>query len=706
MWECDTESRHGNTYLLSGDVEITFSGRHLRADSVELNKDTGDVEAHGHLRLTDAAHDTTLNASRATYNLRTGTGRFYDATGSVGLHREVAQSATAHISLENDNPFLFSGRVVEKTGPENFTIYDGTVTSCQLQHPDWLFSAHRLAVANGTVRSSNATFHLLGLPLLYFPYLKIPAAAEQRQSGLLIPELPSESTTKGIMTGEQVYLTLGRSADLTMGLQYFSQRGFAESGTIRYRGNGLDFLAVHGSALQDRGYYPNPTTYVQQGGQDLTAAFRKQLAPDVRVVGDGEYLSSYIYREAFTGNFNQAVSSDITSIAFVTRQTDGWSMDARAERYQGLKQVPLNGSPGEQVHILHVPSFDFDGIDRRIAGTPFTWTLNASVSGLKRAQPNFTSSGITERVDLRPELSLPLHFEGWNLHASIAARETFYSRSRQTPYPAGVPPIELTTPLNRADMEAEIALRPPAIERDFAVPAKLQHLFGTEVRHTVEPEITYRDVRGVNNFLGILRFDDVDLVSDTNEVEYGATQHLYFRPAPRPQPHLPADCPAAAVAKPGAEATPATEPEHTSEGIQPGTEDEQVPDVLSPTPSDSTDANGIPSPAANAPDLPTRTHARHASHCLPPPQTAQQPLISWRLTQRVFVDETFGHAIVQNRRNIFETTLSLSGVAFLTEPRRISPLVSRLRLRTSGHTDLEWDFDYDTGAKKFTSTLR
>ena len=27
-----------------------------------------------------------------------------------------------------------------------------------------------------------------------------------------------------------------------------------------------------------------------------------------------------------------------------------------------------------------------------------------------------------------------------------------------------------------------------------------------------------------------------------------------------------------------------------------------------------------------------------------------------------------------------------------------------MRFRTSGHTDVEWDFDYDTGAKKYTSS--
>ena len=706
VWECDTQSRHGEDYLLAGDVEITYGTRHLRADTVRLDNETGEIEATGHLRLTDTANDETINASHGTYNLRSGTGRFYDAAGSAGLHRDTppqsasASSATAtgRLGLQNSNPFLFSGRILEKTGPEDYTLYDGTVTSCLLPRPDWLFSSRRLVLAGGKVHSADATFRLLGVPILFFPYLTAPATGQGRQSGLLIPVL-GDSSTKGITVGENAYITLGRSADLTVGTVYYSLRGFSESGTFRYRGHNLDFITGHVSALQDRGYTASNGVFVNQGGEDLTAAFRRQLTPNLRAVGDGEYLSSYIYREAFTDSFNQAVSSDITSIAFVTEQTRGWSVDGRADRYQGLKQVPIGSSLGEQVHILHVPSVDLDGIERSIPGTPFVWSLDASIAGLKRAQPNFTSSGIVERVDVRPELSLPLHFAGWNLRASLASRETFYSRSRKTPYGAGAAPVQLTTPLNRADLETEVSLRPPTLERSFAVPARLTKLFGAEVRHTLEPELTYRDVRGVNNFLGVLRFDDADLVSDTNEVQYGLTQHLYFRPQPKSTPPLPPDCPALA---PRTSEPPS---DFTTAGAQAPTEDQGTPDVLDPTPADSTDANGIPIASAQAPDTPTRTHTHHAAaHCTPPSVSAQQPLLSWRLTQRVFLDETFGHAIIQNRRNIFDTTLSLSGIAFLTEPRRISPLVSRLRLRTSGHTDAEWDFDYDTGAKKFTSS--
>jgi len=53
--------------------------------------------------------------------------------------------------------------------------------------------------------------------------------------------------------------------------------------------------------------------------------------------------------------------------------------------------------------------------------------------------------------------------------------------------------------------------------------------------------------------------------------------------------------------------------------------------------------------------------------------------------------------------NIFDSTLSLSGVAFLTEASRDLAAYLGLRVQTSDKTDIEWDFDYDTGAKKFTA---
>ena len=101
---------------------------------------------------------------------------------------------------------------------------------------------------------------------------------------------------------DRAYLTLGRSADLTIGTLYYSLRGFSENGTFRYRGPGDDFLTAHFSALQDRGFVApsvnaagvTTNVYTNQGGEDVTAGFRRQLTPHTRVAADAEYLSTYV----------------------------------------------------------------------------------------------------------------------------------------------------------------------------------------------------------------------------------------------------------------------------------------------------------------------------------------------------------------------------------------------------------------------------
>ena len=70
-------------------------------------------------------------------------------------------------------------------------------------------------------------------------------------------------------------------------------------------------------------------------------------------------------------------------------------------------------------------------------------------------------------------------------------------------------------------------------------------------------------------------------------------------------------------------------------------------------------------------------------------------IFTWAMTQKYFLDPTFGGALVTGQRNVFTTTEDLTGIAFITQPRHLSPLVSRMRVATSSRTDTEWDLDYD-----------
>ena len=53
--------------------------------------------------------------------------------------------------------------------------------------------------------------------------------------------------------------------------------------------------------------------------------------------------------------------------------------------------------------------------------------------------------------------------------------------------------------LSRADFEVGVDLRAPVIERTFDSPS-VEKMFGHDVKHTIEPEFTYRYVTGINNF--------------------------------------------------------------------------------------------------------------------------------------------------------------------------------------------------------------
>ena len=629
------QSRSGEEVLLEGDVHIQYGSYSLDADRITYNDATGDASATGHIHIQSANGDETIRASHAELNIRNETGSFYDVEGSIGLRSTLRGNI-----YTNDNPFLFTGRRVVKTGPAAFDIYDGTVTSCQLPRPDWQLVSHHFAIANGKAKASRTTFRLFNLPIVFFPYVTQPTSEGQRQSGFMIPVVGS-SSKKGFVLGEEIFMTLGRSADLTVGAQYYSSRGWQQSANFRYRGNGQDFVNARYSGLFDRGYYQagvdannNPTqTYVNQGGEDILLSGRKDVSDHTRFAGNAEYLSSYIYREAFTDNFNQAVSSDITSYAYGTHQRDGYVASAEFDRYQGLKVVRT----GDQIRIFHAPLLQGEVLERRLGNTPFVWSATSQYTALKRtqgtplAQTGFASDFVS-RVDVHPRLSLPFALGGFHFRPSVGLRDTWYQHSRAATALPGPPPSERAAALNRLLTEAEFELRAPVLERTFDT-GVFSRFLGRQAKHTIEPELHYRYASGVGDFSRTLRFDDTDVVSNKNELEYGFVQRLFLRPSKT------RDC---------------------------------SPDE---TPSETDGTCG-----------------------------GARETLRWKLVQRTYFDPTFGGVIVNGRRNVLDTTLDLSGVAFLTDSRAASPIVSEMKLSATDHIDLEWDMNYDTHAGKFTQS--
>jgi len=636
------QEQDGDLYKLHGAVEIYYENYVLRSDEATFNSDTNEATASGHFALDGGPNDDHIRASHGTYNFALETGRFYDVTGTTGLRFRSNRTI-----LTSTAPFAFTGKLVEKTSPDHYLVYDGTITTCELPHPKWMFDAHKIVVdVGGNAKIYRSKFILHGVPVLYFPFATHPVEKESRQSGFLMPSI-GRSSTKGNILGEAYYWAINRMMDATLGAEYFSKRGWSQRGEFRARPSETSYVDLNYFGVHDRGI---GTPVIKEGGENARLNAVGTI-DGFRGVANIDYLSSFLFRLAFNEVFSQAVYSEVKSQAFLSKSSNGFSFNGFTERYQNF----LSTTPGQVVTILHAPSFDFSGIDRQLWRSPFHWSFDASTAGLSRSEPEqcstvglfqscippFRTANLVGRFDLDPQISLPLLFRGWSLRPALTLHDTYYTQ-RLVGENGASPGQAVGNPIERHALETIVELRPPTLERVFD-----KEFLGRKWKHVIEPRAVYRFVTGVNNYGNVLKFDERDILTDTHEVEYGFVTRLYAKRTSGKAEDCANIMSALTV---GGAAPESTIPwQHTN-------------------------------PLANRP-------------CQPGPQVRE--IATWELAQKYFLDPTFGGALIAGQRNVFATTADLTGIAFVTEPRHLSPLVSRLRVETSSRTDAEWDMDYD-----------
>ncbi len=630
------QEKDGALFTLRGRAQVRYRGWVLYADEITYNSDSNLANAEGHVVLDGGSNDEHIVATHASYNVKTEFGRFENVSGTSGLHLRSART-----QLISPNPFAFTGKLVEKNGPGQFIVHNGTVTSCDLPHPKWQFAAGKTVVnVDGNASIYNSVFRVFGVPVLYFPFATHPVERVPRQSGFLVPNF-GHSSRKGTVLGEAFYWAPTRNFDTTIGAEYYSARGWAQRGSFRSRPSETSFLDLNFFGVLDRGLQG---TNSDQGGQDVHLNAEALLPRNLRGVANIEYLSSYVFRLAFNEVFSQVVNSEVKSTAFLSGSARGIYYNLLAERYQNFQTTNL----GDVITILRAPSVQVTGVEQALASTPLRWSFDAAAEGLSRSEPSFRTGSLLGRFDASPRLALPLLWRGWSLRPELALHDTLYTQ-RLTPSASVGSAADAL--INRSAVEGSVELRPPALERIFA-----SEVLGRKIKHVIEPRVTYRYVTGINNFADILRFDSRDILSNTHEVEYALVNRVYAR---RRNQVASEDC--------------------GDEGI--------------PT------ANGLVAGKQSVMRAPWQTEEKRC-----PKTPPAREIIRWELAQKFFLDPDFGGALMNGRRNVLTATASLTGIAFLTSPRHLSPLISRLKLQTSARSEAEWAFDYDFRSGRINSS--
>ncbi len=503
----DTQEKDHDTFRLLGHVEVIYKDMKLHADEASFNQGNGDVHAKGHIEFSDPT--THLEANEAFYNVQTGVGWFTDARGTV--HARITPRARM---LLTEAPFSIRAARVERQSETVFVAEHARMTTCDCEEKGWSLSARRARIVVGErVTSHGATFRLLRVPLFYTPATVNSIAHEPRQTGFLLPHA-GHSSQKGYILGGGFFWAINPSADLLLGVEDYSIRGVGRNGRFRAQPSANSKVSIEYTGINDKGSGPNRA--VRASGQSVRALGEaRDVGYGFRGVVDVDYITSLTYRETWATNFTEAVSSEAHQTGFATKNFNAYSLNFYVSRYQNF--LTAEQKVGNSVILRQTPSLDFSSMDRQLAKSPFYFAFDFSATGVGRTEPGLDLPQLSERVDFHPEITLRTKpFLGFHFTPTVGVRATHYGTSLGPG----------NDPLTRLLGEFAFDLRPPSLARAFEHPYR-----GRRFKHVIEPQLRYRLVRARHSdpLDEVVRFDQVDILAETNEFEYSLTNSLFFR---------------------------------------------------------------------------------------------------------------------------------------------------------------------------------
>jgi LPS-assembly protein len=414
----------GNVILKELGKEKPY-GVEINADRIHYNTREQQVEAVGNLRLRERYGE--IKATRATIDLDKQTGLFNQAT-----------------LFRFENNLHLSGDLLEKTGKLTYHLENGKFTSCTAEEgeaPSWSIWSKDVNVdLSGYAKLKHATFRIKDVPVLYSPYLLLPALAGNK-SGFLLPEL-SKSDRNGTGVIVPFFISMTPSYDMTIYGGDYSKRGTVLGAEFRYlaglhsKGN---FMASYIDDSLDEtvddeyksdGYVrTNSKRYWIRGKANHDFGNRLVGRLDVDVLSDRDYLQEFKNgilgfnnsNSYFIEEYNRGFQSETVDLRENTLQLSKiWSTtDLQTELSVVDDEQP---GPVDDTPIWAVPRITYSGL-LPILQTPVDLTWGSEYVYYWRDE------GIgAHRLDLFPQLNGPLTKSPY-VEASylLGLRETLYS---------------------------------------------------------------------------------------------------------------------------------------------------------------------------------------------------------------------------------------------------------------------------------------
>ena len=508
------EGEEGKRILVHiGNVDVHFGIYRLQADKITIYEAENKMDAQGSV-VFDQGDDQRITGARAIWNYKTKLGSFEDSTGFT--------------NQTNDGTVIyFTAERVERTSLDTIVVIKGKFTACDEAVPKWSFTADEATIKmNDKVKLKNGKFRIKDVPIVPLPYASIPIKQRDRSSGFLTPTF-GFSGNKGVRFQGAYFLTLGKSADVTFRGDIYSSRGIGYGLDLRTRANSRSFFNFGFYAVKDRIFGSKAdANHPDQGGSIVYAEGVHYFSNGFTAAADVRITSNLAFRQVFSDGVQQIISPIEMSQAFVNKSWNNYTLNL-------LARSQVITIPNVTVSTRNLPSVHFEKRPSRLSFLKDVYfSFKSSVEGVSRREqvadvaayraqtggdPVVTPS-LGQRFDVYPQLTLPIYTKYFNFTATGAMRVTYYSNSfndmRQV----------VGRDLIRKYGEFEFDIRPVALAKNYYGKGN-----AFKFRHVIEPFVTYRYIKGVDNFNRIIRFDQLDTITDTNEVEFGVANRIYTR---------------------------------------------------------------------------------------------------------------------------------------------------------------------------------
>jgi LPS-assembly protein len=452
-----------------------------------------------------------IQAEEGVVDLSKETGTFTDAT-------ILRQSMSMHLE----------GKTIEKTGVNTYHIENGWVITCKLQDnetPPWsLASTDTTITEGGYAVLKNATFRIKDIPVLYSPWMILPAK-NKRQTGLMFPEI-SYSERNSFGANLPLFVNLSDSTDVTFFPEYYTNRGFMPGMEFRYVLGEAQKGTFMGSFLQDELSDPSEIDYYRETGYTHTNQDRYWLRGkidhdlpddlytriDLDVVSDRDYLTEF--NTGYTGftqtnhrflsmygrNFQNNTADQRLNTIKVLKAWDSMSIETNLMAVNDIRSYSSTFSP-----IWTLPGINFTG-SHPLGDSSFAVDWNADFVNYWR------ENGIGgQRADLFPRLSVPVplgpYFES---RAEAGVRNTSYMVAT---YGDGTWDQDETPNRTLFNLHGEVGT---SLIRNFGLSggesSRWDHLLRPRIEYDFVPETDQNDLP---------LFDAVDRIQEANAITYG-----------------------------------------------------------------------------------------------------------------------------------------------------------------------------------------